>query len=149
MFKHTDILDRIKETKISQKGNYLCHQDGLYFQDIDLLSPSELSMPLIVYIDDLEIADPLGKSWKIHKQCSVYWMVADLPGKYRSVLLVIQLAVLCKVSDLKSCGYQRAPHPWLQNLCTLEQYSVFLECLTSQCEALLYVLCLIIWRAIP
>lgn len=28
MFKHTDILDRIKETNISQKGHYMSHPDG-------------------------------------------------------------------------------------------------------------------------
>lgn len=82
MFKHIDILDRIKETKSSEKGHYMSHQDGSYFQENDLLSSSELSLPLILYIDDLEIANPLGTSRKIHKLCSVYWVVADLPVKY-------------------------------------------------------------------
>lgn len=31
IFKHTDILDRIKETKASQKGHYMSHKDGKYF----------------------------------------------------------------------------------------------------------------------
>lgn len=107
----------------------MSHQDGSYFQENDLLSSSELSLPLILYIDDLEIANPLGTSWKIHKLCSVYWVIADLPGKYRSALHVIQLAVLCKVSDLQRCAYQNALGPLLQDLRTLEQDGVFLECL--------------------
>lgn len=50
MFKHTDILGRVKETKVSQKGHYMGHQDGLYFQDNDLLSSPEqsLKLPLIL-----------------------------------------------------------------------------------------------------
>lgn len=97
IFQHTDILDRIKETKSSEKGHYMSHQDGSYFQENNLLSSSELSLPLILYIDDLEIANPLGTSRKIHKLCSVYWVVADLPVKYRSALHVIQLAALSSV----------------------------------------------------
>lgn len=52
MFKHSDILDRIKETKVSQKGQYMSHQDGSYFQKNDLLSSSDrtLKLPLILYI---------------------------------------------------------------------------------------------------
>ena len=129
MCKHTDILDKIKETKISQKGHYMTHQDGSYFKENDLLSSSELTLPLILYIDDLEIANPLGTSRKIHKLCSVYWVVADLPSKYRSGLHVIQLAALCKVSDIQKYGYERALTPLLQDLCTLEQDGVFIECL--------------------
>lgn len=72
MFKHTDILERIKETKMSQKGHYTSHQDGLYFQKNNLLSSLELSLPILLYIDDIEIANPLGTSRKIHKLCSVY-----------------------------------------------------------------------------
>lgn len=131
MFKHSDILDRIKETKVSQKGQYMSHQDGSYFQENDLLSSSDrtLKLPLILYIDDLEIANPLGTSRKIHKLCTLYWVVADLPVKYRSALHVIQLAALCKVSDLQRCGYERVLCPLLQDLCTLEQDVVFIECL--------------------
>lgn len=131
MFKHSDILDRIKETKVSQKGQYMSHQDGSYFQDNDLLSSSDgtLKLPLILYIDDLEIANPLGTSPKIHKLCTLYWVVADLPVKYRSALHVIKLAALCKVSDLQRCCYERVLCPLLQDLCTLEQDGVFIECL--------------------
>lgn len=129
IFKHTDILDRIKETKASQDGHYMSHKDGKYFQENTLLSSSELSLPLILYIDDLEIANPLGTSRKIHKLCSVYWIFADLPATYRSALHVIQLAALCKVPDLHSCGYQRALSPLLQDLRCLEHDGVFIESL--------------------
>lgn len=141
MFKHTDILDIIKETKISQKGHYTTHQDGSYFQENDLLSSSEPSLPLLLYIADLEIANPEGTSRKIHKLCSVYWVVADLPDKYRSALHVIQLAALCKVPDLQRCGFQRALGPLLQDLCTLEQDGVFIECLGQSVQGNCFMCC--------
>lgn len=137
MYKHTDILDRIKETKSSEKGHYMSHQD---IQENNLLSSSKLSLPLILYIDDLEIANPLGTSRKIHKLCSVYWVVADLPVKYRSALHVIQLAALCKVPDLKGSGYQGVLGPLLRDLRILEEDGVFIECLgQSVCGTVLCV----------
>lgn len=94
-----------------------------------MLSSSELSLPLILYINDLEIANPLGTSRKIHKLCSVYWIFADLPATYRSALHVIQLAALCKVPDLHNCGYQSALSPLLQDLRCPEHDGVFIESL--------------------
>jgi hypothetical protein len=141
MFKHTDILERIKETKVSQKGHYTSHQDGLYFQKNNLLSSLELSLPILLYIDDIEIANPLGTSRKIHKLCSVYWVLADLPLKYRSALHVIQLAAICKVPDVQKYGYKTVLRPLLQDLCTLEQDGVFIESLGQSVQGT--VLCVV------
>lgn len=127
IFNHTDILDKIKETKVALNSHYVSHQDGLYFKENTFLSSDELKITLILYIDDLEIANPLGTSHKIHKICSVYWMLADLPIKYRSALHVIQLAALCKVDDIKKFGYEKAHGPLLRDLRTLEQDGVFTE----------------------
>lgn len=96
IFKHTNILDNIRETKMSQEGNFKSHQDGSYYRENELFSLSDnLKLPLLLYIDDLEMANPLGTLRKIHKLCSVYWVFADLPSKYRSSLHVLQLATLC------------------------------------------------------
>lgn len=106
----------------------MSHQDGSYFKENDFFCSShDLTLPLILYVDDLEIANPLGTSRKIHKLSSVYWILADLPSKYRSGLHVIQLAALCKVSDIQMFGYERALGPLLRDLHTLEQDGVFIE----------------------
>ena len=128
IFRHTDILEKIQETKTAQNDHYESHQDGLYYKGNDLLSSSdELKLPLLLYIDDLEIANPLGTSRKIHKLCSVYWILADLPSTYRSALHVIQLAALCKVTDVQKFGYERALGPLLRDIQTLERDGVFIE----------------------
>lgn len=55
-------------------------------------------------------------------------MLADLPSKYRSALHVIQLAALCKVSDIERLGYETALGPLLRDIQTLERDGVFIEC---------------------
>lgn len=120
----------------------MCHQDGSYFKENGLLSSSgELKLSLLLYIDDIEVANPLGTSRKIHKLCSVYWVLADLPSKYRSALHVIQLAVLCKVPDLQRCGYDRVLGPLLRDICTLERDGVFIESLGQSVKST--VLCVV------
>ncbi|CAG5950792.1 unnamed protein product, partial [Menidia menidia] len=53
MFRHTDILDKIKETKPAQQGQYMSHQDGSYFKDNELVSSKELTLPLLLVSDNL------------------------------------------------------------------------------------------------
>lgn len=110
-FRHTDILQKITDKE--QKGHYVSHQDCSYFKDNELLSSEELMLPLILYTDDLEIANPLGTSEKIHKLSAVYWICADLPNKYISALNVIQLAALCKVSGIQKFSYEMTLAPLL------------------------------------
>ncbi|XP_041951021.1 uncharacterized protein LOC121711457 isoform X1 [Alosa sapidissima] len=75
LFKHTDVLDKIQEANSSSCDHYSSHRDGSYFQENTfLLMPGDLKIPVLLYIDDLEIANPLGTSRKIHKLCAVYWV---------------------------------------------------------------------------
>lgn len=99
LFKNTDILDKITELN-TEPGQYVSCSNGSYFLENELLATVDLSLPIQLYIDELEIANPLGTSRKIHKLCAVYWILANLPPKYRSVLHSIQLAILAKVTDL-------------------------------------------------
>lgn len=127
IFRHTDILDKIKEMKPEQKSQYMSHQDGSYFKDNELLSSEELTLPLLLYTDDLEIADQFATSRKIHKLTAVYWAFADLPSKYRSNLHIIQLAALCKVPDVERFGYDKTLDPLLGEIFTLEKDGVFID----------------------
>lgn len=97
-----------------------------------LLSAGELKLSLLLYIDDIELANPLDTSREIHKLCAVYWLLANLPSKYRSALHIIQLAALCKVPDLHSGGYECVLGPLLQDIHTIGQDGVFIESI-GQC----------------
>lgn len=63
LFKNTDILHKLQES-VSLPGHYTSCCDGSYFQTNTLLSSGEFSLPLQLYIDELEIANPLGTSQK-------------------------------------------------------------------------------------
>lgn len=69
-------------------------------------------MSLGLYIDEFEIFNPLGTSRKTkkqkmnHKVTAIYWVLADLPVRYRSALSSIYLAVLSNSDDVKNCGHE-------------------------------------------
>lgn len=128
LFKNTDVLHKLQET-VSLPDHYTSCCDGSYFLTNTLFSSGEFSLPLQLYIDELEMANPLGTSKKIHKLCAVYWVFASLPSKYRSALHTIQLALLCKVPDLKKNGYKAVFSPLLKDISILEEEGVFIESL--------------------
>lgn len=126
LFKNTDILKMITDPN-TNSGQYASCYNGSYFLENELFSTGDLILPLQLYIDELEIANPLGTSRKIHKLCAVYWALANMSPKYRSALHNIQLAMLAKVTDLKRHGYAAVLAPLLRDVHILEQDGVFIE----------------------
>lgn len=87
----------------------------------------EFRIALFLYIDDFEVANPLGTSRKKHKQTAIYWVLGNLHPKYRSSLQSIQLALLCKANTIKDHGYSEILRPLVQDLVFLEQQGIYVE----------------------
>lgn len=74
---HTEMVDIIKKMT-SVKGG------------------GEFKIAVGLYTDEFEMSNPLGTSKKKHKMSAVYWVIVNVPSKYRSTLHCIQLPLLCK-----------------------------------------------------
>lgn len=95
--------------------------NGLYYKQNPLFSGSEdLAISIGLYVDEFEICNPLGTSRKKHKITAIYWVLAHLPAKHRSILSNIYLAVLSNSNDVKNFGFEPVVEPLLKELCTLE-----------------------------
>ncbi len=92
-----------------------------------MLSSKDLKLAIQLYIDDFEVANPLGTSKKPHKMWCVYWTLANIPYKHQASLHTTQLGLLCNSDDLKTCGYEKVFEPLLNDLKVLENDGVFLE----------------------
>lgn len=79
--------------------------DGQYLNENSFFTRHEFTIALGLYIDDFEMANPLGTSKLKHKMCAVYWVIANIPAKYSSALNSIQLALLCNIYIVKKSGY--------------------------------------------
>ena len=127
LLQKRDVHEKVKESTPHVPGQYFSHCDGSHYRENQLLSDEGDKLSIILYVDDFEIANPLGTSKKIHKICGVYWTLANIPAKYRSVLHSTQLALLCNSNDVRQFGYQKVFAPLLADLKTLEEVGVYIE----------------------
>lgn len=127
LLNKTDILEKAMSEKVHVPHEYSSYADGEHFKENCLLSVDEFTVALILYLDDFEVAKPLGTSKLKHKMCALYWVIANIPAKYRSTLKSIQLALLCNTSTIKQCGYERVLQPLIHDLVSLEEHGVYVE----------------------
>lgn len=140
LLNKTDVLDKAMSEKVHVPQEFRSYADGQYFTENPFLAKDEFTIALVLYIDDFEVANPLGTSKLKHKMCAVYWVIANIPSKYRSTLSSIQLALLCNTSTVKECGYAKVFQPLIYDLKLLEQNGVYLEQLGASVKGtLLYV----------
>lgn len=87
------------------------------------------------------MCNPLNTSRKIHKMVAVYWVLLNLPPKYRSNLHSIQLAALGKSVDVRTFGYDKFLSPLTKDLCNLEQRGVFVPALAQYVKGTVFCVC--------
>lgn len=126
ILNRADILNKILCNDRSV-NEYITYRDGSHYQENDFLNTETFRIVLGLYVDEFELANPLGTSRKKHKMFSLYWVLANLPSKDRSSLQSIQLAILCRASTVKQHGYTDVLRPFVQDLETLEQHGVYIE----------------------
>lgn len=136
-----EFLDKAVFNQESLPGTYKSFQDGQYFKDNQLLGEQDIGITLGLYIDDFEVCNPLGTSRKIHKITAVYWVVLNLPAKYRSSLHSIQLAVFGKSADVHQFGYEKFLDPLIKDIKSLEQEGVFVEVLERYVKGTVFCVC--------
>lgn len=100
LLNRAEFLEKIVFSEESIPGFYKTFQDGSYFKEN--FGEKELHISLGLYIDDFELCNPLGTSRKIHKITAVFWVILNLPSKFRSTLHSIHLALLGRLVMLSS-----------------------------------------------
>ncbi|XP_062250776.1 uncharacterized protein LOC133960292 [Platichthys flesus] len=91
LLNRPDVLEKVFFDEDCLPGQYRSFRNGQYYKLNKLLGGQRNCLSLGLYIDDLEVCNPLGTSRKIHKITAVYWVLQNLPAKFRSTLPSIQL----------------------------------------------------------
>ena len=71
LLNNGEILDKSMSPETHLSQGYRSHRDGSRFKDNSLLTEEECRIALCLYIDDFEVANPLGTSRKKHKPCAI------------------------------------------------------------------------------
>lgn len=126
ILNRADVLNRVlcNDQSVNEFKTY---RDGTLYQENDFFNTETFRIVLGLYVDEFELANPLGTSRKKHKMFALYWVLANLPSKDRSSLQSIQLAILCRATAVKQHGYTDILRPLVQDLETLEKHGVYIE----------------------
>ncbi len=84
-----DVIVKVLYPTRSTASEYRSFRDGSRFNKNAFLAEKEFGLALGSYIDDFEVANPLGTSKKKQKLCAVYWVLANLDSEYHSSLHAI------------------------------------------------------------
>ena len=98
--------------------------DGSYFREHPLFSVCPDAVRVHLYIDEFEIANPIGANRGKHKMTAVYFTVGNLPQLMRSQQKFIFMALLVKHGLVKQWGYDTVLAPLVQDVKTLETIGI-------------------------
>ena len=121
-------------------GVYRSFQDGRYFKQ-SRGNTEGVEISIALYIDEFEVANPLGTSRNIHKIVAVYWLILNLPATFRGGLTVIQLGALGNSEDVKEFGYERFLEPLIKDLKLIEDNGIHIDALKSSVGVKIFCVC--------
>jgi hypothetical protein len=78
------------------------------------------NVALLLYVDDREIANPLGSKAGIHKIGVIYCTILNLPPKFCSSLCNCYLVALYNTGDVKTYGFEPILAPLVTDIKELE-----------------------------
>ena len=128
MLKHEDVFSYIINDHLSQSNTLRDICDGLVYKNNNFFVENGLNkLQILLFYDDFTVTNPIGHSVKKYKIGAFYFLLANLPPKYRSQLHVIQLVAVVKADDLKTYGFTEVLNPLIQDLKTLESDGIIIE----------------------
>lgn len=139
LLKNREILEKAMSHEATSSEEYKSYRDDASFKDNAFFNEEELRIALFLYVDDFEVANPLGTSRKKHKQTAIYWVLGNLHTKYHSSLQSIQLALLCNANTIKDHGYSEILRPLIQDLVFLEQQGIYVEQLGATVRGTVFI----------
>lgn len=122
-------------------GVYSSFQDGQYFRQSRGSTDEGVEINLALYIDEFEVANPLGTSRNIHKIVGVYWIILNLQATFRASLTSIQLGALGNSHDVKEFGYERFLEPLIKDLKLIEDNGIHVDALKRSVGVKLFCVC--------
>ncbi len=95
-------------------------QDGLFCRQHEFFSDPR-NIRLLLYVDECEIANPLGSKAGLHKISVIYCTILNLPPRFRSSLCNCFLISLFNSGDVKTYGYEPILRPLVNDIQSLEK----------------------------
>lgn len=109
------IFKTYKQSKSQRNAALSSIQDGFYYYSNLILSSMD-TIVIELYIDDVELTNPLGSHTGVHKLGFVYFKIKDLPVHLQSSLDSIFITNIHYYLDVEKYGYQTILNELIQDL---------------------------------
>ena len=120
LLNHEDVLCEIINPKKS-KPNIERFSEGEAFKGSNFWNETEsMKLGIILYHDDFNVVNPLGNKTSKCKVLAFYFVLGNLPAKYRSCLTDIHIVSLVPARLIGKYGYDKVLEPLIKDLKTLE-----------------------------
>ena len=86
----------LRKPKTAPDGYFTDIADGTNVKNHPTVVENDNALLIIIYYDDVEICNPLGKNAGIHSLGFFYYLLANIPPEYRSKLPAIRLLAVAK-----------------------------------------------------
>lgn len=118
---HKDVTESM-DRNFSNSSNGLLNNfcDGTLFIDHPFFKSDRSLLRIHLYVDDLELCNPLGGSRVVHKLTCFYFVLGNVEMKYLSSLRNIHPVIIVKSSVVKKVGYAAILDPLYEDLKILE-----------------------------
>lgn len=125
LFKNTDILSKISEVNI-EPSHYKSHKDGSYFHEMTYSQQENLNCHSSCILMILKFLTNLAYPDKFTNYQQHTGFLPIYPVNIKSASHTIQLAAMCKVTDLQKYGYAAVLVRLLHDIHSLEQDGIFI-----------------------
>jgi hypothetical protein len=96
-------------------------KDGTRYKQSDFFERHPNALQLLLYNDDIEVANPLGAKASVHKLSMYYFTLANMPSYMNSQLKHIHLAACALSADVARYGHSKILKPLLDDIKLLEK----------------------------
>ena len=116
-------MKAMMEHRPSQDGIMRDFHDGTFCKEHEFFSKENV-IRLLLFVDDCEIANPLGSKAGLHKTTMAYFIILNIPPRLRSSLNNCYLLSLFNAGDVKTYGYAPFLQPIVEDIKFLEQEGI-------------------------
>ena len=107
LLEHKDVLGSVLDQGDDNEWNRRLRtfKDGKAYRRNELFSLDKNPLQLVLYYDNFGTVDPLGNKVSKYKVPAFYFVLGNIPAKYRSRLNDINLVLLCPSALVQKYGY--------------------------------------------
>ncbi|KAK3918074.1 Cannabinoid receptor 1 [Frankliniella fusca] len=117
LLSNKKVRNRIFKDRVSKDGVLRSFVDGARFRDHPFLLKHKNVVQILLFYDELEIANSLGSKTIIHKLGVFLFQILNLPPEFSSALSSIHLLALAHADDLKRPGaFKKVLTPFVQEM---------------------------------